>query len=282
MEHLTADSPVPAGSSARAAAYARDGYVIERGLFTRAEMDALNGTFMAMHAAGGVPGKYEPRPEGFSDGFHFDFTKGDPLAAFPRVMWPHWFMPEVKQFVLDARIFDVLADVLGEEALNADSMFYFKPPRARGQAFHQDNFYIRVKPGTCLAAWIACDDSDAENGALRVVPGSHRLPIYCPEVADPANYFAKELVKPPAGMTPVMPVLKSGDVMIFHGHLIHGSEPNTSADRFRRSLVLHYLPASSLEITRHDDPLLDRHGRELRRLESADGGPCGTPYSVVH
>lgn len=267
---------------ARRAAYERDGYIVERGLFSPAETEEITRAFMEMHRRGGVPGKYEPRPGGFSDGFHYDFTKGDPLAAFPRVMWPHWFMPEIRRVVTDARIFNTLADILGEEALSADSMFYFKPPRARGQAFHQDNYYIKVKPGTCLAAWIACDVCDEETGALRVVPGSHRLPIYCPEAADPANYFAKELVKPPEGMDPVMPLLQPGDVLFFHGNLIHGSEPNTSTDRFRRSLVLHYIPWSTTEVTKHDDPLLDRHGREWTRAEAAGGGPCGTPYSVVH
>jgi hypothetical protein len=266
----------------RAEAYARDGFLIERGMFARAEVEALNGHFMAMHGRGGVPGRYEPQPGGFNDGFHYDFTQGDPLAAFPRVMWPHGFMPEIRPTVLDGRIFDVLEEILGEEALNSSSMFYFKPPRARGQALHQDNFYIRVKPGTCLAAWIACDRCDAENGALQVVPGSHRLPIYCPEAADPANYFAKELVKPPAGMEPVLCAMEPGDVLFFHGNLIHGSEPNRSAERFRRSLVLHYIPVSTVEVAKYDEPLLDRQGREFRRAEAADGGPCGTPYSVIH
>ena len=104
-------------SATRREAWERDGYLVERGLFTPAEAGAVAASFMAMHRAGGVPGKYEPRPEGFSDGFHFDFTKGDPLAAFPRAMWPHWFMPDIKRFALDARLFDVLAAVLGEEAL---------------------------------------------------------------------------------------------------------------------------------------------------------------------
>ncbi len=281
MEPMTPVSTGGAGGD-RAADYLRDGYLVARGLFTPAEAGAITRHFMAMHAAGGVPGKYEPKPDGFSDGFHYDFTHGDPLAAFPRVMWPHGFMPEIRRFVLDQRLFTVMADLLGEEVLNSSSMFYFKPPRARGQAFHQDNFYIRVRPGTCLGAWIACDPCDAGNGALQVVPGSHRLPIYCPEVADPANYFARELVQPPAGMAPVMPILQPGDVIFFHGNLIHGSEPNTSTDRFRRSLVLHYIPESTVEVARYDDPLLDRHGREFRRAEAAGGGPCGTPYSIVH
>ena len=268
--------------STRRAAYERDGFIVARGLFTSAEAARINGLFMDLHRAGGVPGRYEPRPEGFTDGFHYDFTKGDPLAAFPRVMWPHSFMPAVKPYVLDGRIFDVFDDLLGEEVYNSSSMFYFKPPRARGQAFHQDNYYIRVKPGVCHACWIACDPSDAGNGGLKVVPGTHRLPIYCPEAADPANYFAKELVKPPEGFGAVMPELAAGDALFFHGALIHGSEPNTSADRFRRSLVLHYIPASSVEVASYDVPLHDRHGGEWRKAEAAGGGPCGTPYSVIH
>ena len=65
----------------------------------------------------------------------------------------------------------VLEALLGEEVLAAQSMFYFKPPGARGQALHQDNFYLRVEPGTCVAAWVACDVIDRDNGGLEVVPG---------------------------------------------------------------------------------------------------------------
>jgi phytanoyl-CoA hydroxylase len=269
-------------AAARRAEYADRGFLVVRGLFSPAETGRLTQAFMDMHAKGGVPGKYEPRPQGFNDGFHYDFSRGDPLAAFPRVMWPHEFMPEIKAYVLDSRIFDVFEDLLGQEVYNASSMFYFKPPGARGQAFHQDNFYLRVKPGTCHACWIACDRCDEENGALRVVPRSHRLPIYCPEAADPAHYFAKELVKPPEGMEPEMPILEAGDALFFHGNLIHGSEPNRSADRFRRSLVLHFVPEDTVEVARYEAPLYDRRGNPLRRKDAGGGGPCGTPYSIIH
>jgi hypothetical protein len=32
-------------------------------------------------------------------------------------------------------------------------MIYFKAAGARGQALHQDQYYLRVNPGTCCAAW---------------------------------------------------------------------------------------------------------------------------------
>ena len=163
----------------RARAYARDGFVLERGLLARSEVERINDAFMTMHASGGVPGRYEPPSleQDYDDGVHYVFEQGDPLARFPRVITPHLFMPEIRTVALDPRLFDVAEEVFAEQALLSFTMFYFKPPGARGQAFHQDNFYLKVKPGTCCAVWIACDAADAENGGLSVVPGTHELEI---------------------------------------------------------------------------------------------------------
>ena len=65
----------------------------------------------------------------------------------------------------DRRILNVVQDLIGP-AYGAQSMFYFKPPTARGQALHQDNLFLRAHPETCLAVWIAIDDCDGENGGL--------------------------------------------------------------------------------------------------------------------
>ena len=65
-------------------------------------------------------------------------------------------------------------------AYGAQSMFYFKPPTARGQALHQDNLYLQAHPETCLAAWIAVDDCDGENGGLIVRARSHLISRSCP------------------------------------------------------------------------------------------------------
>lgn len=73
------------------------------------------------------------------------------------MLTPHPFMPEIRAVALDARLFDAVEEVLAEQALLSFTMFYFKPPGARGQAFHEDNFYLKVQPGTCCAVWIACD-----------------------------------------------------------------------------------------------------------------------------
>jgi len=157
--------------------FAQDGFTVARGLFGQAEVDGLCAEFAVLHAAGPVPGHFEPRVNGTAG-------PADPLDAYPRFMHPHRVNALALRLLLDPRLRDILELLLGEEVLAAQSMFYFKPPGARGQALHQDNFYLRVEPGTCVAAWLACDVIDRENGGLEVVPGTHRMDVFCPEEAD--------------------------------------------------------------------------------------------------
>ena len=98
----------------------------------------------------------------------------DPLALYPRVMQPHYWDETSMQWMIDERLNDWLTHILGREPFAVQTMFYFKPPSARGQALHQDQFYLRVDPGTCVAAWMAVDRCDEENGCLRIVAGHAR------------------------------------------------------------------------------------------------------------
>ncbi|MFX8852470.1 phytanoyl-CoA dioxygenase family protein, partial [Acinetobacter baumannii] len=86
-----------------------------------------------------------------------------------------------------------------------------------------------------MAAWLALDRCDEENGCMQVVPGSHTLPLLCPTQADVTQSFTDVTVAIPEGVAPVPVVMEAGDVLFFNGSLIHGSFPNTSADRFRRA-----------------------------------------------
>ena len=182
--------------------------------------------------------------------------------------------------MLDERILGVVTELIGP-ALAAQSMFYFKPPTARGQALHQDNFYLRAHPETCIAAWIAVDDCDADNGGLAVVPGSHLLEVLCPEDADPETSFTTITVHVPEGVEVVQTEMKAGDVLFFHGSVVHGSRPNSTVDRFRRSLIFHYIPEDSVEVSTFFQPLLRPDGTEVEIAASAEGGPCGESWDVT-
>ena len=259
-----------------AAAFAADGFTVARGLFAPEEVDLIRQTFMEQAHDGPV--------EGLSDGHYKHLDPSDPLAFYPRMMHPHRHAdkpvgPLSLRYLLDSRVRDYLSAFMGEEPAAAQTMFYFKPPGARGQELHQDNFYLRVAPGTCYAMWLAIDDADAENGGMMVVPGSHTLELFCPEKADPTLSFSDARVPVPKELEATLVPLNAGDVLFFNGSVIHGSYPNTSADRFRRAFISHYVPRASAEVS-HWYECIDFEGNPLEFGDPTGGGPCGAPVDV--
>ncbi len=250
------------------------GSIIARGLYGPDEVRELVDTFMAMHAGGPIPGCFSPAPP--------ERANGDPLKRYPRMMHPHRVNDVARRYLLDPRVGAILADLLGEEPLAAQSMLYFKPPGARGQALHQDNFYLKVEPGTCIAGWVALDRVDRENGGLEVVPGTHAMDIFCPEEADLDVSFTRDYVPVPEGLEAVPVDMEPGDVLFFNGSLVHGSGPNRSADRFRRSFIGHYIGRSSERISAWYRPILTMRGDEVIVAETTDGGPCGVEVDGPH
>ncbi len=255
-------------------AFETDGHIVVRGLLEAAEIDLLKETFMAMHARGPMPGYFNPKSE--------DEAKGDPLKMFPRIMHPHRFDDTARRYLLDPRLEAILTDLFGEEPLAAQTMLYFKPPGARGQALHQDNFYLKVEPGTCIAAWIPLDPTDAENGCLEVVPGTHAMDLFCPEEADTSVSFTRDYVPPPPGLSAVPVEMEPGDVLFFNGSLVHGSGPNRTTDRFRRSFICHYIGRSAERMSTWYRPILTFRGEEVTIDANIGGGPCGVEEAGPH
>jgi ectoine hydroxylase-related dioxygenase (phytanoyl-CoA dioxygenase family) len=91
----------------------------------------------------------------------------------------------------------------GEQGLHADSR-----PRVRGEAW-----------SVVTALWML-DDFTSENGATRIVPGSHRLLGAVPKpLAQPGAHHPHELVV--SGL--------AGSVLIINGHLWHSGRRNRSS-----------------------------------------------------
>jgi ectoine hydroxylase-related dioxygenase (phytanoyl-CoA dioxygenase family) len=186
------------------------------------------------------------------------------------------------RYMLHPKLMGVLATLFGEEPLAAQSMFYFKPPGARGQSLHQDNFFLKVEPGTCIAAWIALDPADEENGGLVIVPKTNHLDIQCHHAANTRIFFTNEEVDITEGTSPLPINMNAGDVLFFNGSIIHGSYPNTSKDRWRRSFICHYVGESTLRIGSFYNELYKANGEMVKREENTDAGPCGSVSNELH
>jgi phytanoyl-CoA hydroxylase len=245
--------------------FQQQGYTIARGLFSAAEVARYRDHYMMLREQGSYPG----------DTAGVDIGSSDPLKRYPRMIHMHRWDQLSLDWMIDERINAWLTALLGSEPYAVQTMLYFKPAGARGQALHQDQYYLRVQPGTCMAAWLALDDCDEENGCLQVVPGTHELPVLCTVQADTTESFTDVTVPLPEGMTPAPVIMEAGDVLFFNGQLIHGSFPNTSQDRFRRSLIGHYIVGEAEKVSKYYHPALRMDGSEVT-LDTADGGSeCG-------
>jgi phytanoyl-CoA hydroxylase len=245
--------------------FEQDGFVVARGLFTADEAAFWRDYFMRLREAGPYPG----------DVVGVDPTSNDPLKRYPRMIHMHRWDDVALEWLLEPRLAQALTTLLdGVEPYAVQTMLYFKPPGARGQAVHQDQYYLRVKPGTCIAAWMALDPCDEENGCLEVVPRSQDWPVLCTVAADTSESFTDVTVPLPEGAEPFPVIMDPGDVLFFNGSLVHGSEPNRS-DRFRRSLVGHYIEGDARECALWYHPALRFDGSTVELEKGVGGGTCG-------
>jgi phytanoyl-CoA hydroxylase len=248
-----------------AALFQKQGYVVAEGLFSSDELQNYRVHYMRLHD--------KDAPDSYSN--IVDMNHPDPLKQYPRIMQPHRWDELSLKWLLDKRLEQAFEVILGTAPYAVQTMFYFKPPGARGQALHQDQYYLRVQPGTCVAAWMALDDCDEENGCLQVVPGTHDTPILCLVEADTEQSFTDVTVPIPEGYAPEPVMMKAGDVLFFNGQLIHGSFPNMSKNRFRRTLIGHYVLAEAQQVAKYYHPVLRFDGSTMELETSADGGQCG-------
>jgi phytanoyl-CoA hydroxylase len=245
--------------------YSDNGYAVVKGLYSPEEVAHMRDHFMAL--------RQSPQP-GDDTGIVTD--PNDPIKRYPRILMPHRWDDLSLRWMLDPRLGACLTGLLGREPYAVQTMVYFKPPGARGQALHQDNYYLRVHPGTCMAAWLALDDCDEANGCMQIVPGSHRWDILCTIDADTNISFTSVTVPLPTGISAKPVLMEAGDVLFFNGSLVHGSFPNTTADRFRRALIGHYVEGTAEQVAKGYQPLWRMDGtRAVLDSSEIEGSTCG-------
>lgn len=246
----------------------RDGWCVVDGLFSTEEIDAVEAFFEEFKRNGAAA---------YDDGLRFEEI--DPTQRQLRAMHPHRHSERALSWALQARVMEVLEALLGRPALLAQTMYYFKPPGAKGQGMHQDNFYLLAAPATCIAAWTAIDAATNDNGCLWVVPGSHRNEIHCPKAVPGENWnnYGDSHINPfPRDAKPIPVTVPRGSTMFFGGQLIHGSGPNRTKETSRRTFIGHYVSESTTSLSKFYHPVHDASGGVVSTIAvDTGGGPCG-------
>lgn len=119
--------------------------------------------------------------------------------------------------------------------------FYPMWPGGTSVHWHQDCHYFGTSSPRIISCGIYLEDTDAENGCLRVIPGSHTHGEV-PHVAGAGAWAQGEWAAPDE--TPAQDVaVPAGSVVLFNAMLVHGAHRNSHASRTRYSVFGHFVPS---------------------------------------
>lgn len=224
-------------SAQQLASYRDDGYLILDPLFSRQEIDALKAR---------VARRYASKAAGsFGDSGHDDN--------------PHLEDPSYFKYVMDARVLEVVTQVLGPDVALLSTHLMSRMVRAQGEPWHFDARKIEahVAPAEVMGVLVALEPFTASFGGLSVVPGTHR---------DTPNLKSEDGKVPhliPPGMfdpSQVVPLeMEVGQVVLLNPWVIHGSQNRDE------TFIMRFTPTSArcTQDFPKDQPLYRVHGRDL-------------------
>ncbi len=135
------------------------------------------------------------------------------------------------------------------------------PGYGSATGWHQDIRYWAFERPELVTVWLALGREDETNGALRVIPGSHRIQLDR-GLFDAALFLREDLPENHAMLqTAKTLTLNAGDVLFFHCRLFHSAGRNDS-DSTKFSVVFTYRsednkPIEDTRSARHPDVHLE-------------------------
>jgi len=167
----------------------------------------------------------------------------------------HVVCERLHDLVTDPRITGLAADLLGEEIVCWGSHLFAKlPDDGKEVPFHQDGVYWPMTPSRSVSIWLAIDDVDEGNAAMRFVPGSHldgALPHHLRDL-DGTRVLGQEVdAGVLAGRPQYVNAMPAGYASMHSDLLLHGSAANDSTRR-RAGLTLRYVGAEVRLIEGYD------------------------------
>jgi ectoine hydroxylase-related dioxygenase (phytanoyl-CoA dioxygenase family) len=212
-------------SEAELKAFQRDGFLVVRGMYSPAEIEALSAAIDELVARSTETGKQMSYFE--------DSLKEPGKRILSRIEKFVEYQKVLGDLVHDEKMMGRLAALLGEEALLFKDKINFKMPGGGGFEAHQD-----IQPGWddyCqyfISVLVTIDDSNEKNGCLELASGHHTRGL----IGERWKPLTGDQI---AGIDFVKYPMVPGDVAFFDCFVPHKSEPNLT-DKQRRNLYLTY------------------------------------------
>ena len=195
----------------------------------------------------------------------FESKTGAPLAGNLRHK-SHLLFTWLAELVRHDRIVDAIEDLYGPDLFCWTTNFFIKEANTPSfVSWHQDSTYWGLDRPDVVTAWVGFTDSNASNGAMDYIPGSHtrdQIPHRDTFARDNLLTRGQEVAVDVDASKAMTVDMKAGEMSLHHVRLVHGSPPNPSNDR-RIGFAIRYIPTSVRQIAGEDSATLvrgvDRH-----------------------
>jgi len=212
---------------------------------------------------------------------HFDELLANlPEGVRPEEMdVPHFTDPALFEWLFDDDVLDLVEPILGPDIALFSSHFLCKPAgHGKRVPWHEDSFYWKhmLEPIDVVTIWLALDESNKENGAMKVIPATHlKTQDSEYEPVDPAiNVFNSEIKRYQFDeSTAVTFELLPNQASLHHSGIMHGSDPNKSSHR-RCGYTMRYMSTRS---RLRQEKVSDWHHLYLARGKDHAGNLYGDP-----
>ncbi len=167
--------------------------------------------------------------------------------------------PEFQDLAKNPKILDKLEEVFNKDISLYENSLVYKPKGKRNAVpWHQD-FISRPHEPLKYIGWIALDDVRKENGAMKVIPGSHKFGfLKWHRVKGETHHDRLDLSQVDESKA-MFVELNAGDVLIFNQLLVHSSDECDSKQP-RRAYRVSYAGMDKILVPR-GSPIVLRGGR---------------------
>jgi phytanoyl-CoA hydroxylase len=251
---------------AEIARFRRDGFLVVERVLSAERVEALRASFPKLFAGRFDTGVYPDE---------WYWREGMSLPDVTRHMANAWKADlAVARLALSADIGRAASSLCGwSGARLGQDTIWWKASKTKPVAHHQDSSFMDfLDPPATATCWFTLDDTHRDAGTLEYAPGSHLWPLTpLPEAFHgPEDYRAQmRAAAEAAGVPPPEPVfieVPAGSCVFHAGEIWHGSGPNTTGDRMRRSIGVHLVPEGAR--------FSDRPGGYIYRRYQRTGDPA--------
>lgn len=243
-------------------AYARDGYIIRKGLLSGREVDQFRDEARRQLEAETQSGTV--------------IAKGDKEGKTTLLkMWTRAGDDQYGLLARDERMVDLAEDAVGKPIYLYSHKMTMKQPNEGGAwEWHQDFGYwynYGCLAPEMMSIYLALDKATRENGCLQVLKGSHKLGrLDHIRENDQTNVEQEHLEAALQRYEHVYVEMDAGDALVFDGNLLHRSDANRS-DTYRWGYICSYNAVENAPFKRV---------REYGNFEPMDKVPAGAFMSA--